>query len=265
MESPKMGFHSKSLGTKGFRRVSHVQEQKTCIERPSKPSGMRPGSFADDELLVGRHRQVWDGRKSIQFMKMLSIALSCVLLVEITIPPAFAQSPPSQLQIVVVEGEGAIHHVGQTSGQSTLVRIADEAGKPVAGASVVFNLPTAGPGGEFSNGSKTLIVSTDARGEAAVRGLRVNRTPGKLQIHVNASYRGRTARTNITQFVMEVPGSRAGGGSGKTILVLLAIAGAAAGGGAYAITRKGNGGPAAAPAATPIGITPGTGTAGPPR
>lgn len=200
-------------------------------------------------------------------MKGLSVTLSLLLCVEAVLQPAYAQSPPAPLQIVVVDGEGAVNNIGQRSTRDPVVRIADQNDKVIAGASVVFTLPTEGPSGEFGNGSKTLIITTDARGEATATGLKVNQVPGRLQIHVNASYRGQTARTNITQFNMSVPGKRAGG-SGKTILVVLAIAGAAAAGGVVAATRKGSGSTPSttvAPTIAPISIAPGTGTVGPPR
>jgi len=201
-------------------------------------------------------------------MKALSITLCCVIGVQLAVPPAYSQNPPTQIQIVVVEGEGAIYHEGQKAAQDTIVRVQNEAQVPIPDASVVFTLPTEGPSGEFGNGSKTLIVNTDARGQAAATGLRVNRTSGKLQIHVNASYRGTTARTNITQFVMNVPGTRTTSSrSGKTILIILSVAGVAAGASAYALTRGGSSGTPTGvpPSVTPIAITPGTGTVGTPR
>lgn len=200
-------------------------------------------------------------------MRILCVVLALALCIQ-SLPRAYGQEqtqPPERIQVVAVHGEGAINNVGQRSSRDPVVRVEDENGKPLAGASVVYSLPTEGPSGVFGNGEKTLITSTDSRGEAEATGLRVNTAPGKLQIHVNASFRGRSARTNITQFNMEVPGKRAGGGSGKTILILLAIAGAAGGGAAVALRNKNgsSGGPGTP--ATSIGITPGTGTVGPPR
>lgn len=200
-------------------------------------------------------------------MRALSIALSYFLCVQAVLPPhAYAQNPPAKLNIVVIAGEGAINNVGQRSSRDPVVRIEDENGKPVVGASVVFTLPTEGASGEFTNSDKTAIVVTDNRGEAAVAGLKLNQVPGRLQIHVNASFRGQTARTNITQFNMEVPGKRANG-SAKTIVAILAIAGAAAAGGVVASTRgsKGAAAPTPAPVPVPITISPTPGTVGPPR
>jgi hypothetical protein len=199
-------------------------------------------------------------------MKALCVWLSLLLFFDLFARPVFAQAPPARIQIVVIDGEGVINNVGQRSSRDAAVRIDDENSKPIAGAAVVFTLPTEGPSGEFGNGEKTLIVNTDNRGQAAAVGLKVNQIAGRLQIHVNASYRGQTARTNIMQFNMAVPGKRAGG-AGKTALIILAIAGtAAAGGTAYALRNKnGSSGGPAAPPVTPISITPGAGTIGPPQ
>ena len=201
-------------------------------------------------------------------MRPLCVWLSCLLWIQVVLPPAWAQNPPAKLQIVVVEGEGVANNVGQRSAKDPVIRVQDENDKPVSGAAVVFTLPTEGASGVFGNDEKTLIATTDARGEASATGLRVNQVAGRLQIHVNASYRGQTARTNITQFNMAVPGKRSGGGGGKTAAIVLAIVGAAAGGGiAFALSNNKTPAPAgpAAPPVTPIGISAGTGTVGPPR
>ena len=177
-----------------------------------------------------------------------------------------AQSPPAALNIVVLDGEGSIDNIGQRAAHDPSVRIEDENHKPVSGAAVVFTLPTEGPSGEFSNGSKTLTVITDNQGVATAQGLKVNWSPGKLQIHINASYRGQTARANITQFSMAVPGKTAKH-SNKTLWIIVAVAAGAAGGSVAALSH-GSSSPASPPSPTSppaIVITPGTGTVGPPH
>ena len=197
--------------------------------------------------------------------RVLSVALSLSIWSQLVAPPAFAQNPPAEINIVVVEGEGAVNNVGQRSTSHPVVRVEDENQKPISGAAVVFTLPTDGASGEFASGDKTLIVTTDPRGQAAASNLKVNQIPGKLQIHVSTSFKGRTARTNITQFNMSVPGKRAGGSS-KTLLIVLAIAGAAAAGGVVAASQGGSSNsPTTTPVVTPISITPGPGTIGGPR
>jgi hypothetical protein len=107
---------------------------------------------------------------------------------------------------------------------------------------------------------------TDSQGRAIAQNLRLNPVAGKIPIHVNASYRGLTARTSITQFSVLPPGAKAssssGGGHGGLIAILVVLGAAAAGGGAYFATRSSNSGTVTTPppTVTPIGITAGTGT-----
>jgi hypothetical protein len=194
--------------------------------------------------------------------KSLALGLSFL----ISFPHAQAQTMPTELNIVVVEGEGATNNVRQRVARDPVVRVEDENHKPIAGAAVVFTLPTEGATGEFSNGAKSLTIMTDSQGRAIAQNLRLNPVAGKIPIHVNASYRGLTARTSITQFSVLPPGAKAssgnGGGHGGLIAVLVVLGAAAAGGGAYFATRGSNSGTVSTPPPTvpPIGITAGTGT-----
>jgi len=133
---------------------------------------------------------------------------------------------------------------------------------------VTFTLPTEGATGHFGNGGKMLTTTTDAQGKATAAGLKVNEYPGKLVVHIDVTYRGLSARTNITQFDEGPPvpekASKGGGGHGKLIAVLAIVGAAAAGGGAYAASHRNSAGnstttpPPTGP--TPIGITAGTPT-----
>ena len=195
--------------------------------------------------------------------KSLALALSFL----ITFPPLHAQTMPTELNIVVVEGEGAINNVRQRVAREPVVRVEDENHKPIAGAAVVFTLPTDGATGEFSNGGKSLTIMTDSEGRATAQSLRMNQVAGKIPIHVNVSFRGLTARTSIMQFSVLPPGAKAssssgsGHGHGGLIAILVVLGAAAAGGGAYFATRNSSSAVGTPPpTVTPIGITPGTGT-----
>jgi hypothetical protein len=178
---------------------------------------------------------------------------------------------PTQLNIVVVEGEGAVG-TGQRVNPEPLIRVEDENHKPLVGATVVFTLPTEGATGEFANGEKTFIVPTGDSGQAAAKGLRVNQYPGKIPIHVSVSYKGLSARTIITLESVLPPGAKApspssssSGGHGKLIAILAIVGGAAAGGAAYFLTHKSGTSSSSSSSSistgtTPIGITPGNGT-----
>jgi hypothetical protein len=206
-------------------------------------------------------------------MKSLSIGLSFVIVFQLLVAPVRAQTPPVQdqtpppteLNIVVIQGEGGVNKVRQRVTQEPIIQVEDESHKPISGAAVVFTLPTEGATGEFGNGSKTLTVVTDSRGQAAAQGLRVNQFPGKLPIHINVSYRGLTARTNITQIDEGPPVAAKSGGHGHGgLIAILAIVGAGAAGGAYFALRKNTNTPGSGtvnpPPVSAIGITPGTGT-----
>jgi hypothetical protein len=193
-------------------------------------------------------------------MQKLSIGLSLLLLYqaaaqEVQLPAP----PPPRMNIVALEGEGAINHVRKRQPRNIVVQVRDGNRNPLAGATVHFTLPSQGPSGEFYNGAKTLTATTDQDGRAMARGFRPNSAAGKVEIRVDASRGTETASLVVTQFNMTVSGAK--GGSAKWI-VLVAVLGAGAAGGAIAATRKGD---TAAPAATPIGITAGTGTVGAPR
>jgi hypothetical protein len=150
-----------------------------------------------------------------------------------------AQNVPSKVEIVVVEGEGVVHQAQRPVARNLSVKVEDDDHRPVAGASVVFALPVNGASGTFLNGSTNLTVLTDASGIAVARGLRTNQTPGKLEIYINASYRGLRAKALITQSIEGAPGaparqtevrSRSGGGKWKWVALGLVAAGGAAGG-----------------------------------
>jgi hypothetical protein len=172
----------------------------------------------------------------------------------------------SSLNLVVIEGEGATNNIRQRTARDPVVQVEDENHKPIAGAIVVFTLPSNGAGGSFANGAKTVSMVSDSKGQAVAHGLKPNGLKGQFKIHVNASYQGQTASTSITQTNAALTASGAAahaGVSGKLIAVLV-VAGAAAAGGAYYATHNGSSSPAPSPA-PPITIAAGTGTVGPPR
>ena len=190
-------------------------------------------------------------------MKSLSVSLS--LLLGLTPLPA----QDSGLRIAIVEGDGAINNIKQKVNVEPVIEVQDDNRKPVPGAAVVFFLPSQGPGGIFSNGSKTLTATTDRAGRAAARGIQYSQT-GKFEIRITASYQGQSASASITQ--TNVSGSSAsgqgGGISAKALIILVAAAGAVAGG-VLAATHGGGGSSSSGP--VPIVITAGTPTVGGPH
>jgi hypothetical protein len=194
------------------------------------------------------------------------------------VPPAAqaAVPVPSELNIQILEGEGATIDVHHRNGKDPVVRIEDQNHNPIGRAVVVFTLPTEGATGEFATGNKSLTVTTDNLGLATGKGLRINQVPGKLQIHVTVSYKGLNARTNIVQFVEgpAIHGTQGitHKGKGKWIAIAVLVGAAGAGGAVAAMSSK-NGSTAGPPGGTPpppptvnpIGITAGAGTIAPPH
>lgn len=193
-----------------------------------------------------------------------ALGLIALLLFQL---PAWAQTPAS-LQIVIVEGEGAINNVKQRVNREPIVQVEDENHKPVAGAAIIFFLPNDGPGGTFANGSSTLTTTTNSQGQAVARGIRFNNQAGSMQIRVSASFAGQTASAIITQtnvLGVAASGASVGGMSLATkLLIIGAVVGAGVAAGVVIANHGGGGGSTPTPSST-ITITPGTVTVGGPQ
>ena len=166
--------------------------------------------------------------------------------------PWLAVAQVAILHIQIVEGDGAVHAPGSHSQQPLAVEVTDETGRPVAGAAVTFTLPDEGPAGFFANNLHTAVVVTDRQGRAAVRGLQLNRTPGRFQVRITASREQARAGTVAFQYISGTgggaPAAPAATRSGRKWIWLAVAAGAAAAGG---IAAGASGGHAAAAAAVP--------------
>lgn len=157
---------------------------------------------------------------------MYSVRVCCVLLALLLARGAPGQI--SSLQIRVVEGEGEVHPAGARSIRPLTVEVRDEGGRPVAQAAVSLHVPEDGPGGTFQNGLHTVVATTGADGRASIRGLRVNRVPGRFQIRIFASKE--QARAGTVSFQVVGAAARSAGWHGKwAALAALAGGGALAG------------------------------------
>jgi hypothetical protein len=187
-------------------------------------------------------------------MRPLSLLL-CFLIAAPFSPPAGAQT---KINIVVVEGEGAINNIRQRTARDPIIQVEDENHKPIAGASVVFLLPSQGASGSFASGDKMLSVMSDNQGRAVARGFRANNISGRYEIRVNASYQGQTATAAIAQSnVMVAAGAAAVAGISAKLIAILAIGAAAVAGGVVAATRGSD--------KPPASVSAGTSTVGAPR
>ena len=200
------------------------------------------------------------------------VVLQWIGILSISLMPVAAQEPatPGKLNLVIVEGEGAINNIRQRTSRETIVQVQDENHKPIAGAAVVFLLPNDGPGGVFASGSKTASVVTDASGRATMPRLTPNNNAGQFQIRVHASYRGQEADAAISQSIAAgAPVAPAHTGlSGKAIAIIVGVAAAGAVGAAVGLSGGGKSStPTPTPPTTPTGtISLGSGaTLGPPQ
>ena len=196
--------------------------------------------------------------------RIASICLSTMLA---SYQPAVSSAqtvpiPSPKMNIVVIEGEALIRNIRERKPANVIVVVRDGNRNHLSGVPVTFTLPESGPSAVFPNGARTATVTTDKEGYAVANGIRANTVPGPYLIDVQAQHNDQTAAARVTQFNMSVESSK--GGSGKWIAVLGIVGAAAAGGTIAAMRGSSSSSPAAAPP-TPIGITPGSGTVGPPR
>jgi hypothetical protein len=161
--------------------------------------------------------------------------------------------------IVIVDGDGAINNIRQRTAREPIIQVEDENHRPVAGAAVLFTLPSHGASGVFADGSRTFTTLTDNQGRAVARGITTNRVSGQMQIRVDASYQGKTTHITINQ-TNQLTKLAKPAVSAK-LLIILALAAAAAVGGACAALCGGGGGTPTSPGTV---ITSGSGTVGAP-
>ena len=110
-------------------------------------------------------------------------------------------APPQDMQIVILDGEGALNNIEARTAREPIVQVQDHNHKPIAGASVLFAIHggTAGAGGAFADGATSLTVTTGTDGIAHATGLLPNTSKGSWQIAVSASYGALTASTIINE------------------------------------------------------------------
>jgi hypothetical protein len=169
--------------------------------------------------------------------------LLCAVICFQAVANAFPYADDAPLNIVIIEGDGAINNIKQRTAREPIVQVEDQNHKPVAGAAVLFELPQNGASASFAQGARTATFVTDQNGRVVAHGLRVNKVQGKFQIKVTASSQGRVATTTISQTNAVVGGAAAAGGllSAKVLIILTAVGAAAAAGGIYAATHIGGG------------------------
>jgi hypothetical protein len=179
--------------------------------------------------------------------------LCVILAIVIGIPLGAAQAPqqpaatagsqtvPAVLKIIVLEGNNGTNSISLGRSVTPIIEVRDQNEFPLEGATVVFTLPAAGPGGTFPGNKTSFTTRTDPQGQASAPFL-VNGLPGRVRIGVIATAGNRKGEIQIDQT------NSAGGYIGPALArrpwykkwYIWAIVGGAAGAGAaVALTRGG--------------------------
>jgi hypothetical protein len=196
-----------------------------------------------------------------------------VLLILAQLPNVYGQNTadaaPKKLNIVIVEGDGAINNIQERVAREVIVQVNDENNKPLSGALVTFALPTGGPSGTFTGGTNIFSAVTDASGRVSTS-FTPNNVSGFYRVNINASLKGQTTTRTISQSNTSgsatntgARGSSGGGGGVSTTTVLIIAAAAAAVTVGVIATRKGDS-TNSSPNTPTIGIGAGTPTLGAP-
>ena len=193
----------------------------------------------------------------MSFKSQGALRTFCALAAAVSL--AAQDAPAPALRITIIDGDEAINNIRQRTAREPIVQVEDENHRPVAGAVVLFVLPSDGPSATFVGGGNSLQVTTDATGRAVAHGLKPNNIAGRYQIRVSATSEGRTARATINQT------NQAGGGGGGSTGKWLGIGGAAAAVGAIVAVVATRSSHASSIPPVQTTITPGTGTVGAPR
>ncbi len=108
------------------------------------------------------------------------------------------------LNIEVLEGEGAINNLRLRTAREAIVQVQDENHKPIAGALVLFSVTGGNP---FAR--TALTATTDSTGQVNANLAQLHPKAGQFQVHVKASYNGRTATQVIHQTNSSSPSNNA--------------------------------------------------------
>jgi hypothetical protein len=121
------------------------------------------------------------------------------------------QSPA--LRIVVLVGENAVNVIKKGTVVMPVVQVLEQSGKPVVGAEVTFFAPADGASMQFTDGSRSSTIATDAEGKASpVGGVALN--AGEFEYRITAVFRDLRATAAIQQTNVTSQGSLTKSGSG---------------------------------------------------
>lgn len=176
--------------------------------------------------------------------------------------------PAASLRVLILEGANAVNSIPNRSATFPVVEVRDENDLPVEGVDVVFELPSAGPGGTFPNRTNTFSGRTNLQGQVRAPYI-MNAEAGAFEMKAAAVIGSRTGKVTISQtHSMQTPEEMAV--KKKRWYKnwrIWAVAGGVAAGGVILATRGGGSSSTTPTVIVPptITITPGGPTIGGPR
>jgi hypothetical protein len=172
-----------------------------------------------------------DGRRHL-----ITIAATVSVICGFVRTTAIASGGPTQqsgLRVVILEGDGVINLISknQVRPRRIALRVDDDAGKPVSGATVSFRMPAANEPGGTIGGQNEASVITGVAGLARIT-FQPNQLAGTFDVEVIVSFRGRSASTFVTETNLQYAAHSTGhdklwrllglGAAALTVAVLLA-------------------------------------------
>ena len=157
-----------------------------------------------------------------------AVCILSLLLASPAIPAQFSFSAVG-LKIVVLQGEGAVNDLKTHIVTEPVVEVRDERDLPVAGAEVVFQLPSSGPGGVFPDHTKTYKTRSNAQGQAGAPAMIEDPQSGHFIIKVTATKDTQTASIAISQQNSMEMVARTRHKSGRWKIIAAAVGAAALG------------------------------------
>ena len=135
----------------------------------------------------------------------------------------------SDLQVVLLEGDGATNSLAGKSLHPVTILIQDTAKKPIEGAAVSVVLPASGAGGSFSNMNTIETKHTDREGRVKFAGMHARNLAGSFDAQVRATSGHLHGSGKFTQTNAEIAAPVRSGWSNKRTLVMVGVLAAGVG------------------------------------
>jgi hypothetical protein len=113
--------------------------------------------------------------------------------------PSAQAGGAAELNIVVIEGEGAVNNVKQRTTRELIIEVNDTNYRPVGGAIVTLTAPGDGAGATFGGSKNVLSLVTGNDGRITTSAFEPNHTEGAFYLRITVSSEGRAAARTITQ------------------------------------------------------------------